>query len=57
LTSFKAALELIRLFGFQESKDEATKEIVFKMNSSVSVSFLKVSELGHNTDKGKKVRF
>jgi hypothetical protein len=46
LTSFKVALELIKLFGFQEGKDEATKEIIFKMNTSVSASFLKVSKTG-----------
>jgi len=31
------------LIGFQETKDESTKEVVFKMSSQISISFIKVN--------------
>ena len=34
---------MIKLFGFQEKKDEATsEELVFYLNSGISLSYIKV---------------
>jgi hypothetical protein len=40
LTGYKCGVELVKLIGFQE--DDATGEIIYRINSSVSVSFIKV---------------
>jgi hypothetical protein len=56
LTTFKSAVELVKLFGFQEAKDEAKKEVIFKMNASVSASFLKVRFYHEFIRIGKKIR-
>lgn len=43
LTGFKSGIELVKLLGFQEVKDPATGEVIFKVNMSVSASFIKVT--------------
>ena len=37
-------IELVKLLGFQETKDE-TGEVVYRMNSEVSVTFIKGRKL------------
>jgi hypothetical protein len=56
LTTFKSAIELVKLFGFQEAQDEGTKEVIFKMNTSVSASFLKVRFCHEFMRIGKEIR-
>ena len=42
LTKYKAGIDLIKLLGFMELKDEQTGDFTFRINSQVSISFLKV---------------
>ena len=42
LTMFKSGVDLAKLLGFQEVKDETTKEVVYRINSNASISFIKV---------------
>lgn len=50
LTNYKSGIDIVKLFGFQEVKDEATQDVSYKINSSVSVSFLKVRKTSVNSD-------
>ena len=45
LTGYKSAVDIIKLLGFQEVKDSVTGDVSFKINLSVSVSFIKVRVL------------
>ena len=44
MTQHKNGVELIKLFGFQETKDESG-EIILRMNTQVSVTFVKGRKL------------
>jgi len=41
LTKYKTGIEILKLIGFLEARDEETKDIVYKISSGVSVSFIK----------------
>ena len=52
LTGFKSAIEIMKLLGFQEVKDSSSGDVSFKINLSVSVSFIKVSSLWITFNRG-----